>query len=78
MVCPEAASRAYWLSLQHSPVWRQLKAVRQYQIHLITGDPWFDYSAVGVMRMLDEALLIFTGYCPNVYLDNVHGDSRAT
>ncbi|MEK4438762.1 AraC family transcriptional regulator [Paenibacillus sp. FSL K6-2862] len=78
MVCPEAVSRAYWLSLQHSPVWRQLNAVRQYQTHLITGDPWFDYSAVGVMRMLDEALLIFTGYCPNIYLDNVHGDSRAT
>lgn len=78
MVCPEAASRAYWLSLQHSVTWRQLKAIRQYQVHLITGDPWFDYSAVGVMRMLDEALLIFTGYCPNIYLDNVHGDSQAT
>ncbi|WP_426333742.1 AraC family transcriptional regulator [Paenibacillus silvae] len=77
MVCPEAASRAYWLSLQHSVTWRQLKAIRHYQVHLITGDPWFDYSAVGVMRMLDEALLIFTGYCPNIYLDNVHGDSRA-
>ncbi|WP_366292339.1 AraC family transcriptional regulator [Paenibacillus sp. AN1007] len=77
MVCPEAASRAYWLSLQHSVAWRELNAVRQYQVHLITGDPWFDYSAVGVMRMLDEALLIFTGYCPNIYLDNVHGDSRA-
>ena len=77
MVCPEAASRAYWLSLQHSVTWRELNAVRQYQVHLITGDPWFEYSAVGVMRMLDEALLIFTGYCPNIYLDNVHGDSRA-
>ena len=39
MVCPEAASRAYWLSLQHSVTWRELNAVRQYQVHLITGDP---------------------------------------
>lgn len=78
MVCPEAASRAYWLSLQHAPAWRGLKAVRQYKVHLIAGDPWLDYSAVGVMRMLEEALLMFTGYCPNRHLDNVHGDSRAT
>ncbi|KQY79955.1 AraC family transcriptional regulator [Paenibacillus sp. Root52] len=78
MVCPEAASRATWLSLQHSPIWRRLKAAQHYQIHLIAGDPWFDYSAVGVMRMLSEALLMFTGYCPNGYLDTVHGDSRVT
>ncbi|MDQ0173259.1 AraC family transcriptional regulator [Paenibacillus tundrae] len=78
MVCPEAASRATWLSLQHSSVWRQLKAAQHYQIHLIAGDPWFDYSAVGVMRMLSEALLMFTGYCPNGYLDTVHGGSRVT
>lgn len=78
MVCPEAASRATWLSLQHSPIWRQLRAAQHYQIHLIAGDPWFDYSAIGVMRMLSEALLMFTGYCPNGYLDTVHGGSRVT
>ncbi|MCM3173741.1 MULTISPECIES: ABC transporter substrate-binding protein [unclassified Paenibacillus] len=78
MVCPEAASRATWLRLQHSSLWRQLKAAQHYQIHLIAGDPWFDYSAVGVMRMLSEALLMFTGYCPNGYLDTVHGDSQVT
>ena len=28
---------------------------------MISSDPWFEYSALAVMRMLDEALLLFTG-----------------
>ncbi|MCP3773795.1 AraC family transcriptional regulator [Paenibacillus sp. MZ04-78.2] len=73
LVYPEAASRAYWLALQHSAAWRQLKAVRNGQVRLISSDPWFEYSAVSVARMLDEAQLLFTGNCPNSLQDSVHG-----
>jgi AraC family transcriptional regulator, transcriptional activator for feuABC-ybbA operon len=75
VVCPEASSRAYWLALQHTAAWRQLKAVRNLHVYLISSDPWFEYSAVAILRMLDEALLLFTGYCPNVLLDRTHGDA---
>jgi ABC-type Fe3+-hydroxamate transport system, periplasmic component len=75
VVCPEASSRAYWLALQHTAAWRQLKAVRNRHVYLITSDPWFEYSAVSIFRMLDEAMLLFTGNCPNALLDSIHGDS---
>jgi len=74
-VCPEATSRAYWLALQHTAAWRQLKAVRNRHVYLITSDPWFEYSAVAILRMLDEALLLFTGNCPNAFPDRTHGDA---
>lgn len=77
-VCPEASSRKYWLSLQHSPEWRQLQAVRNGHVHPITADPWFEYSAVAIARMLDEALLLFTGNCPNTFQDYGYGESFAT
>ena len=73
MVCPAADSRAYWLRLQHDERWRQLKAVRSMSVHHITSDPWLEYSAVGIRRMLDETLLLFTGNCPNAEQDNVYG-----
>lgn len=74
VVCPEASSRSYWLSIQHSVDWLQLKAVRNRHLYHILSDPWFEYSAVAIMRMLDESLLLFTGKCPNAFQDNVHGD----
>ncbi|MFC7751081.1 helix-turn-helix domain-containing protein [Paenibacillus thermoaerophilus] len=60
-VCPDTASRTYWLALQHSSAWWQLKAVRKRRVYPIPSDPWFEYSAVAVSRILDEALLLFTG-----------------
>jgi len=76
VVCAEAASRAYWLSLQHSALWRGLKAVAGGCVYTIQSDPWFEYSPVSIVRMLDDALLLFTGKCPNPYLHNIHGDSH--
>ncbi|MNJ58497.1 HTH-type transcriptional activator Btr [compost metagenome] len=73
VVCAETASRTFWLSLQHSALWRQLQAVKDGQVYPIPSDPWFEYSPVSVNRMLDEALLMFTGKCPNGLQDTVHG-----
>ncbi|MNJ30960.1 HTH-type transcriptional activator Btr [compost metagenome] len=78
VVCAETASRTYWLSLQHSKEWRQLQAVKNGQVHPIPSDPWFEYSAVAINRMLDEAVLMFTGKCPKGLQDTVHGATQGT
>lgn len=78
VVCPEASSRAFWLALQHFKAWRQLAAVQNGLVYPIPSDPWFEYSAVAISRMLDEALLLFTGKCPNSLQDCVHGGSYGT
>lgn len=78
VVCAETASRTYWLSLQHSEEWRQLQAVKNGQVHPIPSDPWFEYSAVAISRMLDEAVLMFTGKCPKGLQDTVHGATEGT
>ena len=77
-VCPEAISRRFWLALQHSAKWQTLRAVTRGGVYMISSDPWFEYSALAVMRMLDEALLLFTGDSPNGVLDKSHGESFAT
>lgn len=77
LVCPEASSRAFWLALQHSPEWRKLAAVKNRHVYPIASDPWCEYSAVAVTRMLDEALLLFTGNCPNGFQDYSYGESFA-
>ncbi|MNI34936.1 HTH-type transcriptional activator Btr [compost metagenome] len=73
LICPDSPTRVSWLSLQHSAGWRDLQAVRSSQVYLLPSDPWFEYSAVAVDRMLDEMLLMFTGICPNPHEDGVHG-----
>lgn len=73
LICPDSPTRLSWLSLQHSEQWRALSAVRNSQVHLLPSDPWFEYSAVAVDRMLEEALPMFTGICPNRQEDAVHG-----
>lgn len=74
-ICPEASTRKFWLALQHSSEWKQLQAAQNGDVYMITADPWFEYSAVAMARMLDEALLLFTGNCPNTLLDNHYGES---
>ncbi|MNW39064.1 HTH-type transcriptional activator Btr [compost metagenome] len=75
MICPEASSRAYWLGLMHSQAWNQLRAVMNRYVYTIQSDPWVEYSSVAIARMLDEALLLFTGNCPNAFQDSIHGYS---
>jgi ABC-type Fe3+-hydroxamate transport system substrate-binding protein len=74
LVCPEAESRSYWLSLQHTSAWRKLKAAQRGYVYPIPSDPWFEYSAVSINRMLDEMLLLFTGNSPNSNQDTIHGE----
>ncbi|WMT43058.1 AraC family transcriptional regulator [Paenibacillus sp. D2_2] len=77
IICPEALTRKYWLTLQHSEGWKRLRAVQNSHVYMISADPWFEYSSVAMARMLDEALLLFTGNCPNILLDYSYGESLA-
>ncbi|AZS15132.1 helix-turn-helix domain-containing protein [Paenibacillus lutimineralis] len=74
-ICPEASTRKFWLALQHSAGWKQLQALQNGHVYMISADPWFEYSAMAMARMLDEVLLLFTGNCPNILLDNDYGES---
>lgn len=73
IICPDAATRMHWLSLQHSPGWKALEAVVNNEVHQLPSDPWFEYSAVAIDRMLEEVLLMFTGKCTSPQQDGVHG-----
>jgi len=75
LICPDAATRTYWLTLQYQPAWRRLQAIRQGRLYLIPSNPWFEYSAVAADRMLEEMQLILTGKSPNPSPLPVHGDS---
>jgi ABC-type Fe3+-citrate transport system substrate-binding protein len=73
IICPDFATRRQWLSLQHSDSWRNLQAVQSGKLDLLPSDPWFEYSAVALDRMLEEAVLMFTGNSPSPEQDKVHG-----
>ncbi|WPK12537.1 AraC family transcriptional regulator [Lysinibacillus louembei] len=73
IICPDAATRHYWLTLQYNDSWKKLKAVHNGHVDVLPSNPWFEYSAIAIHRMLDEALLILTGKNPNPFPDFVHG-----
>ncbi|WNS44625.1 helix-turn-helix domain-containing protein [Paenibacillus sp. MMS20-IR301] len=73
IICPDFTTRRHWLSLQHSGSWRSLSAVQAGKVDLLPSDPWFEYSAVALDRMLEEAVLMLTGNSPNPEQDTVHG-----
>ncbi|CAM3432552.1 AraC family transcriptional regulator [Marinicrinis lubricantis] len=73
LVCNESASRTFWLMLQHASQWQKLKAVSKGCVNVIPSDPWCEYSASAVDRMLDELLLLYTGYCPSQLTEKLHG-----
>ncbi|MEJ8545214.1 ABC transporter substrate-binding protein [Brevibacillus borstelensis] len=61
-ICQEPESLREWQSLQSSAFWRDLKAVRRNRVHLISSDPWREYSAYACERMVDD------------FLKQLHGD----
>ncbi|WP_249899489.1 helix-turn-helix domain-containing protein [Paenibacillus sp. PK3_47] len=73
IICPDSVTRMHWLSLQHSGSWRSLDAVMNNEMYQLPSDPWFEYSATAIDRMLEEILLMFTGKCPGPQQDEVHG-----
>ncbi|NEW06385.1 ABC transporter substrate-binding protein [Paenibacillus sp. SYP-B3998] len=64
-VCHEPESLSHWQSLQTSPLWRDLKAVRRNHAYVISSDPWREYSASASERMIDDVLRHLYGDRPN-------------
>ncbi|MGF9819175.1 helix-turn-helix domain-containing protein [Brevibacillus agri] len=73
LICPNASTRRYWLSLQYHTQWRGLNAVKNGQMYVIPSNPWFEYSALAMNRMLEEAILMLTGKNPAPSPVPVHG-----
>lgn len=72
-ICPDANTRMFWLSLQYDAKWKRLRAVKNGNVAPIPSNPWFEYSAVAVARMLEETLLMLTGKSPIPSPVSVHG-----
>ncbi|GGG53366.1 helix-turn-helix domain-containing protein [Paenibacillus radicis (ex Gao et al. 2016)] len=73
MVCLNARTRHQWLALQHNPLWQQLRAVQSGRIYSLPSNPWLEYSAVSVYRLLEETFMLLTGKSPNPVPTSVHG-----
>ncbi|MFA1740329.1 AraC family transcriptional regulator [Lysinibacillus fusiformis] len=73
IVCPDSPTRNYWLTLQYLDHWKELHAVKNGHVYVLPSNPWFEYSAIAVNRMLDEMLLMLTGKNPNSFPVPVHG-----
>ncbi|MGN7469079.1 helix-turn-helix domain-containing protein [Brevibacillus sp. SAFN-007a] len=73
LICPNASTRRYWLTLQYNTPWRELDAVKNGQLYVLPSNPWFEYSALAMNRMLEEATLMLTGKNPAPSPVPVHG-----
>lgn len=71
-VCQEPESLAHWQSLQTSPQWLDMKAVRRHHVYGISSDPWREYSASAIERMVDDAVRLLYGDRPNGFPEIVH------
>ncbi|MHA7966820.1 helix-turn-helix transcriptional regulator [Paenibacillus sp. CAU 1782] len=52
-----------------------LNSAASGRMHPIPSDPWCQYSASSIDRMLDELQLLLTGFCPNERMDLCHGEA---
>ncbi|MBL3731940.1 AraC family transcriptional regulator [Lysinibacillus sp. HST-98] len=74
IICPDSPTRNYWLTLQYLDRWKELRAVKNGHVYVLPSNPWFEYSAIAISRMLDEMLLMLTGKNPNPFPVPVHGN----
>ncbi|MGG4492686.1 ABC transporter substrate-binding protein [Brevibacillus reuszeri] len=72
-IWPDADTRKFWLSLQHHTQWKGLNAVKNGHMYVIPSNPWFEYSAIAVNRILEETSLMLTGKNPAPSPIPVHG-----
>jgi|GEM_PF-1299980 len=56
IICPEDQSRATWHQLQRTI--REKKEKLHQHMYVIHSDPWFEYSPVAQLRMLEELAII--------------------
>ncbi|MEC0228909.1 AraC family transcriptional regulator [Paenibacillus alba] len=51
-ICQETETLHHWDRVQSSELWQNLEAVRKNKVHLISSDPWREYSAYASERMI--------------------------
>lgn len=54
MIRQESETLAIWEKIQNEPQWQTMSAVQQNRIHMLTSDPWLEYSPHAHLRMLDH------------------------
>ncbi|MED1665839.1 ABC transporter substrate-binding protein [Brevibacillus laterosporus] len=54
MIRQESETLANWEKIQNKPQWQTISAVQQNKIHMLTSDPWLEYSPHAHLRMLDH------------------------
>lgn len=63
-VCQETETLEYWKTLQYLVPWQELKAVRNNRVHLLSSDPWYEYSASAHDRVVAELVRMLSGNHP--------------
>lgn len=64
LVCQEAETLEHFRLLKLSVHWQDLKAVRNNRTHLITSDPWREYSAMAHERIINQCVKLLSGDRP--------------
>ncbi|UTR13162.1 AraC family transcriptional regulator [Salipaludibacillus sp. LMS25] len=59
-VCQETKTLESWESLKQSSLWHDIRAVRNHAIHVISSDPWREYSASAHDRVINEVLALLS------------------
>ncbi|WP_426445455.1 AraC family transcriptional regulator [Paenibacillus sp. S-38] len=62
-ICQETETLQHWAQIQTTALWRNLKAVRTNKVHLISSDPWREYSAYASERMMNDLDHHLCGNC---------------
>ncbi|MCZ8519588.1 MULTISPECIES: AraC family transcriptional regulator [Paenibacillus] len=62
-ICQESETLHHWAQIQTSALWRNMKAVRTNKVHLISSDPWREYSAYASERMINDLHHQLCGNC---------------
>lgn len=56
----ESLTLSYWEHLQATEAWQDVKAVRRGRVYHISSDPWREYSAHAIERMVQE---VYERFC---------------
>jgi AraC-like DNA-binding protein len=60
MIRQESETLEAWRRLQNEPRWQAIEAVRTGRVGLLASDPWREYSAHALLRMLQQAVQLLT------------------
>ncbi|WP_010268784.1 AraC family transcriptional regulator [Paenibacillus senegalensis] len=64
LIYQETETLVYWDELQTTECWQGLQAVRSGHLYQLSSDPWREYSAYSQLRMIDEAVRLFSVHSP--------------